>query len=115
MPDFRDSFTAREVCELMLTEITVIIITSCACAYCATQSVHSKNRPAHWIAHRQLSEKELVIRILAPPNPAIFLIMHVLLGSDWLVISEDERLQKVIKMTKGKGAFQRTFSRVRSL
>ena len=40
---------------------------------------------------------------------------EVLLGSDWMVISEDEGLQKVIKMTKGKDAFQRTFSRVRSL
>ena len=46
--------------------------TSCACTHCAPQAVHSKSCPAHWLADRQLSEKQVVIRILAPPNPGFF-------------------------------------------
>ena len=46
--------------------------TSCAWASCALQSVHSKSHPPNWIADRELSEKEGVIRILALTNLGIF-------------------------------------------
>ena len=62
----------RRFCTASFIHAGLLVLTSCACAYCAPQSVHSKSRPSHRIADRQLSEKQGVIRILAPLTPAIY-------------------------------------------